>query len=115
MPSNQSRDLVRQILCVSGKLLWRRPGRFSFLKRHRGDESITSPRDIDQVPMSFSSIAQNPSQCSNMNCEIGRLDVNVRPHPGHKFLFADQLARTFDQCEEDVERPTTDIEKFIDL
>jgi hypothetical protein len=50
-----------------------------------------------------------------MDCQIGGFDVHVRPYPCHELLFADQLSRALDQCEEDVECPAADVEKLVDL
>src|ERR1700733_1279611 len=94
-------------------LRWLR--RFSVLERNRGDESIAASRNVDQVPMPFATVSQHPSQCCDMDCQIGGFDVHVRPYPCHELLFADQLARALDQCEEDVECPTADVEKLFDL
>jgi hypothetical protein len=50
-----------------------------------------------------------------MDGQIGGFDVHVGPYPCHKLLFADQLSRALDQCEEDVKCPTADVEKLVDL
>ena len=91
----------------------RRPGQLLFRDGHWRYEPIAAPRNIDQITIAVTSIAQNPPQRGNVNCKVGRLDEHFRPHSNHKFLFADQLAGAFDQRYEDIERAAPETQRLF--
>jgi hypothetical protein len=52
---------------------------------NRGDEAISSPGNVDNEPISVSSVAEHSTQCRNMDGKVRGLDENIRPNPSHQF------------------------------
>ena len=50
-----------------------------------------------------------------MDRQIGRLHESVRPHASHKLVLRDQVARPFQQSNEDLEGPTADTNRLVVL
>ena len=80
---------------------------------NRGDEAISSPGNVDNEPISVSSVAEHSTQCRNMNGKVRRLDENIRPNPSHQFLLTHQLTRAFKQHNQDLQSPTSEGHRIV--
>jgi hypothetical protein len=60
----------RRISCAASQRDWR-------------NKAIAAPRDIDNEPISITSVTQRAAQCRNMDSKVCRLHKCVRPNPSH--------------------------------
>src|ERR1700730_3683615 len=90
---------------------WR--GSRYFCNESRCDKPVASSWNIDEIAISAPAVAKRPPQRRNMNCEICGHYERVRPNPRHEFLFAHQVARTFNQRDEHVEGATTETKGLV--
>jgi hypothetical protein len=77
------------------------------------DEAVASPRNIDDEPITVSSIAQHATQRGDMDREIRRLDKYIGPNPSHQLLLTDQLTWAFEQHHQYLQRPASDGHWFV--
>src|SRR5215813_11490004 len=70
----------------------------------RCDETVASPGNVNDEPISTVSVAQRATQGGNMDCEVGRLDEHVRPDARHQLLLADQCTGVIEQDDQDLQR-----------
>src|SRR5262245_19426370 len=74
----------------------------------RGNETVTSPRDVDDEAIPLSSVAQRAAQRKNMDSQVGGLDKNTGPDASHQFLLADQAPWPFKQNNQDFQSTTSE-------
>src|SRR5215470_11886763 len=73
-----------------------------------GDKAVATSGDVDDEPMSVPAVTQRATQRRHMDREIGRLDKDIGPNPGHQILLADQLTAAFKQGDEDFQGAASD-------
>jgi hypothetical protein len=72
------------------------------------DEAVSSPGNVDNEPISVSSVAEHSTQCRNVDGKVGGLDENIRPNASHQFFLTDQLTRPFKQHNQDLQSTTSE-------
>ena len=73
------------------------------LARHRGNESITSARIVDDVAPARSAIAKRPAQRRDVDPQCPLLDDGIGPSAGDELVSGDGVASAFNQRDENVE------------
>src|ERR1700687_5275135 len=81
----------------------------------RCNEAVATPRNVDDVAVSFTPIAERAAQCRDVNRKVGGANERVRPDPCDELLFADQLSRAFEQRDEDIESATAEMDRLLCL
>ena len=66
------------------------------------DEAVSAPGNVDNEPISASSVAEHSTQSGNVDGKVGGLDEDIRPNASHQFLLTDQLTRAFKQHNQDL-------------
>src|SRR5580704_8739984 len=79
-------------------------GRLRCRIRHRCDETITATGDIRNVPGAVLSVVQRLPQGTDLHAEICFIDRHVRPGARDQFVVTDDLAGTFYQGNQKIER-----------
>ncbi len=95
---------------VDGKR-WRRLD----VRRDIGDETIASPWDIDHEALAVSAISEDPTQGGDMNREVARRNIRVRPDKGHQLFLANQFARPIHQRNQDIQSTAADVNRLVAL
>ena len=78
-----------------------------------GDEPVAAPWNIDQIAMAVESIAQGPTERSDVYRKIARLDKQIGPHASHEFLSGYEFAMTFDQRDKDFDSTTANAQRLF--
>src|ERR1700739_171195 len=74
--------------------------------RHRCDKTITATGDVRYVPSAVLSVVQRLPQGSDLHAEISVIDRHIRPGARDQLVVADDLAGTFRQGNQELERAT---------
>src|SRR5262249_7226036 len=93
--------------------IWRGGCRKLVLPRQRRDKSVTTAREGDDIALAGTAIVQRLSQRRDMDPERGLFDESAPASPGGPLLFRDRLAGAFDQCDQNVERTTTEAHRLL--
>jgi len=63
--------------------------------------------------MAVESIAQGPTERSDVYCKIARLDTQIGPHASHEFLSGYEFAMTFDQRDKELDSTTAHAQRLF--
>src|SRR5262249_11727523 len=77
--------------------------------------AIAASRDGRDIPRAGLPIAQGSSKCRNVDFEIALFNDDVGPRASHEFAFGDKLARTLDQCGQDLKGTTAEANESFSL
>ncbi len=77
------------------------------------NKAIALARGGSDVAPAAAPIPQRPPQRADLEFEVALLDKGVPPRAGHQFVFANQLARTLDQSDEEIERATAEANRLV--
>jgi hypothetical protein len=69
----------------------------------RCDETITPTGNVGYIPGAIRDIAQNLAQTGDVDAEVALLHREIRPGALHQVAVADDVSRTLDESDEDVE------------
>src|SRR5712671_2365032 len=86
--------------------LGRRPPRLGEVNRRH--EAIAASANSGQVSPAWLAIAQDPSKRRDMDFEIAFFDHRIGPNAGHELALCDQLARTLDQRDQNLQSPAAE-------
>jgi hypothetical protein len=76
----------------------------------RRNEAVAAPGNVGDIAPAGLAIAESTAQRCDVNPKTGFLDEGVRPDPGEQLLFAQQLARPFDEGHEDIARAASEMD-----
>jgi len=79
----------------------------------RRDKAITAPEDRRDVSAAGLTIHQGAPQRGNTNLEIALSDERLGPYLRDQLRFADNLARTFHESDQEIEGATADRDGLV--
>src|SRR6478672_563819 len=85
------------------------------LTTHRGDETVASSWNGDDVAMAAMAVAEGAAQSAHLNLQVRFFDVCSRPDSGDQLLLADYLSGTLDQGGKNVEGAAAEPHLFVAL
>jgi hypothetical protein len=88
---------------------------YGIVDGHRGDEAIALAGNVEEISIALLAVAERAPQCCDMDREIALDDDHVRPDARHEIALGDQFARTLDESDKYVERPTAERHRTLTL
>jgi hypothetical protein len=111
-PADHPRQGGWQIMRALGSGTWRRQGPLPLRKDNRCDEAIAPAGNVGDVAIARLTVAQKSAQGCDIDPKITFRHEGVGPGAGDKLFLADEIARAFDQGNEDVKGAAADTERL---
>src|SRR6516225_7626044 len=71
-------------------------------------KAVAAPRNGRHVPRTGLPLTQRSSKCRNVDFEIALFHNDVGPRASHELAFGNKLARTLEQCGQNLEGTTSE-------
>jgi hypothetical protein len=81
------------------------------LKHYRRNKAVAPSRDIGQIAIAPTAIAQDFADGGDVDPQVSLLDERVGPDAGNDFFLGDNFACPLDQRGQDFERPAAEMER----
>src|SRR3984957_673751 len=79
---------------------------------HGGDESITPPRDIDDISSVAVTVTECFPKCGDMDLQVGFDDIAIGPYRQHQFALTHHLAGLLYESNQDVQGPAAQAQRL---
>ena len=76
-------------------------------------KAVAASRNGRNIPPAGLPLSQRFSKCRDVDFEIALFHDNVGPRASHELAFGDKLARTLDQCGQDLESATPETNESL--
>lgn len=83
------------------------------LRRYWRNKAVSASRDIGQIAIAPTAIAQNFADGGDVDPQVSVLDERVGPDAGNDFFLGDNFPRPLDQGGQDFECPAAEVERLL--
>jgi hypothetical protein len=94
------------------RAVWRDGCRGRMLAHYRCDKGVTSAGVVRDIAPAGAVIAERLAQRRNMDPQGTVIDDSIGPGVGDQLFLGDRFAGVLDQCDQNVERTTTEAQRL---